>query len=114
MREMEESFTSEDEKKVFSAYKSLCEDSNRFVNTFDRKQFFKLFDIQMYRRDTLYADLEKSDDANFTIHCWKNELFHKICNELKPNEDLTFDKRVLMKIDDLVLQKLNHLISHCL
>ena len=114
MREMEESFTSEDEKKVFSAYKSLCEDSNRFVNTFDRKRFSKLFDIQMYRRDTLYADLEKSDDANFTIHCWKNELFHKICNELKPNEDLTFDKRVLMKIDDLVLQKLNHLISHCL
>ena len=114
MREMEESFTSEDEKKVFSAYKSLCEDSNRFVNTFDRKRFFKLFDIQMYRRDTLYADLEKSNDANFTIHCWKNELFHKICQELKPNEDLTFDKRVLMKIDDLVLQKLNHLISHCL
>ena len=114
LQELKTQFITENELKVFSVFESLCNYGKQFILDLDKKRFDELFEIEMYSKNLIYDDLAKSNNVKFTILCWTNEIFARICYNLKPSEDFLFDKRVTMEIEDLISKKLNHIIDHCL
>ena len=114
LEELKSSFTTEDEMKIFSAYQLLCQYSKNYITDLNMKEFKKLFDLEMTNKDLIYDDIKKSSNEKFTILRWANEIFIRMSNALKQNEDSLLDKRVIMKMEDLILSKLTYMIKHCL
>ena len=114
LKYIKNNFLFDDAKKIATSLESLFDYNDQYITHVDFNRIDELFGIAMYSKDTLYENIKTSNNIQFTIHCYANEILEQIYYAIKNENKFLIDKRVSMKLEDYIEKKLQHFVSHCL